>query len=345
MKGRLQAPVLYKNEIKIKQIIKMKKLIILVLFIGVTMTAQTQDSQAYFEQLTEKYSEKDGFSASMLTSDMFDLYLKKKKLEENSEAATALKNLDRILVVSQSGYTGPGFVDKKFDENEYEKQKEANKKERDVMYGEIVNHYKNGGYTLLKTEKRMGEDVKVYLKKNNEKVNSLVLITNSTAATNLVELDGDIDLANVASLNTALNLRGLENLYKIDNKSPYQYIGADAAQYFDQERLQVLEERARAMAERQAVLSEDQIKRFQEQAERQAQRQVEAAERYREMAERYRVQPIFLNYPGDSTDYFLNGEKATIEEIKELDKDDIKSIEVNKPTKDEDRTVVRIKTK
>ncbi|HPF50467.1 MAG TPA: DUF4252 domain-containing protein [Draconibacterium sp.] len=323
----------------------MKKLIILVLFIGVTMTAQTQDSQAYFEQLTEKYSEKDGFSASMLTSDMFDLYLKKKKLEENSEAATALKNLDRILVVSQSGYTGPGFVDKKFDENEYEKQKEANKKERDVMYGEIVNHYKNGGYTLLKTEKRMGEDVKVYLKKNNEKVNSLVLITNSTAATNLVELDGDIDLANVASLNTALNLRGLENLYKIDNKSPYQYIGADAAQYFDQERLQVLEERARAMAERQAVLSEDQIKRFQEQAERQAQRQVEAAERYREMAERYRVQPIFLNYPGDSTDYFLNGEKATIEEIKELDKDDIKSIEVNKPTKDEDRTVVRIKTK
>lgn len=323
----------------------MKKLIILVLFIGVTMTAQTQDSQAYFEQLTEKYSEKDGFSASMLTSDMFDLYLKKKKLEENSEAATALKNLDRILVVSQSGYTGPGFVDKKFDENEYEKQKEANKKERDVMYGEIVNHYKNGGYTLLKTEKRMGEDVKVYLKKSNEKVNSLVLITNSTAATNLVELDGDIDLANVASLNTALNLRGLENLYKIDNKSPYQYIGTDAAQYFDQERLQVLEERARAMAERQAVLSEDQIKRFQEQAERQAQRQVEAAERYREMAERYRVQPIFLNYPGDSTDYFLNGEKATIEEIKELDKDDIKSIEVNKPTKDEDRTVVRIKTK
>ena len=323
----------------------MKKLIILVLFIGVTMTAQTQDSQAFFGQLTEKYSDKDGFSANMLTSDMFDLYLKKKKLEENSEAATALKNLDRILVVSQSGYAGPVIVDKKFDEEEYQKQKEANKKERDGMYNDIVNHYKTGGYVLLKTEKRMGEDVKVYLKKNNEKVNSLVLITNSTAATNLVELDGDIDLANVASLNTALNLRGLENLYKIDNKSSYQYIGADAAQYFDQERLQVLEERARAMAERQAVLSEDQIKRFQEQAERQAQRQVEAAERYREMAERYRVQPIFLNYPGDSTDYFLNGEKATIEEIKELDKDDIKSIEVNKPTKDEDRTVVRIKTK
>ena len=319
----------------------MRNLLILGLLIGFSMTAQTQDSKVFFEQLTEKYSEKDGFSASMLTSDMFDLYLKKKKLEDNPDVSSALKNLDNILVVSQSGYAGPAFVSQKFDQNEYDKQKEANKKERDVMYNEILDHYKTGGFTLLKTEKRMGEDVKVYLKKSNDKVNSLALVTNSSAATNLVELNGDIDLANVASLSSALNLRGLENLYKIDNKSPYQYIGSDVGRYFSEDRAREFEEAAKVMAERSAQFSDQQMKQFREQAEK----QMEMAERAREMAERYRVQPIFLNYPGDSADYFLNGEKATIEEIKNLENGDIQSIEVNKAKKDRERTVVKIKTK
>lgn len=323
----------------------MKKLILLLLLVGVSVTAQTQDSQAFFEQLTDKYSEKDGFSASMLTKDMFDLYLKKKKMEENSGAVNALKNLDKILVVSQSAYAGPVVIGQKFDQNNFDKQQEANKKERDLMYNEMQDHYKNSGYSLLKTEKRMGEDVKVYLKKSNEKVNSLALITNSTAATNLVELSGDIDLANVASLQTALNLRGLENLYKIDNKSPYQYIGADAVQYFDQERLTFMEERARALADRQAVLSEDQLKRIEEQAEKQAQKQLEMAEKYREMSELYGREPIFLNYPGDSTVYYLNGKKVDVDKIKELKKSDIVTVDVNKDNNDEEITIVKITTK
>lgn len=327
----------------------MKQLILLVLLIGISITAQTQDSQAFFEQMTEKYSEKDGFSASMLTKDMFDLYLKKKKLDENSDAANALKSLDKILVVSQSAFAGPMVVGQKFDQNDYDKQMEANKKERDGMYNEMINHYKSSNYTLLKTEKRNGEDVKVYLKKGADKVNSLALITNSKAATNLVELDGDIDLANVASLQSALNLRGLENLYKIDNKSPYQYIGGDVSQYFDQERLQMMEERARAMADRQAVLSEEQMKRIQEQAEKQAEelaaRQSEMAERYREMSERYGRQPIFLNYPGDSTVYYLNGKKVEVDKIKELKKDDIVTVDVNKDLENEEITIVKITTK
>ncbi len=71
---------------------------------------------------------------------------------------------------------------------------------------------------MFKTEKRMGEDVKVFLKKNQDKIKSLALITNSSASTNLVELNGDIDLSTVAELNNTLNLRGLENLYKINDR-------------------------------------------------------------------------------------------------------------------------------
>ena len=320
----------------------MRKLIFTMLLFGTIVTLKAQDSQAFFDQMTQKYSETDGFSASMLTRDMFDLYLKKKDLDENSEEAAALKNLDNILVLSQSGYSVPFIVGQNFEKDDYKVRQEEQKKERGVIHKEILDHYKKGNYSLFKTEKRMGEDIKVYLKKNNGKISSLALVTNSNVSTNLIELDGDIDLSNVASLSKAMNLRGLENLYKLDNKSPYQ--GAYVP-FFDEQRIEEMAARAKEMAERQAVLSDEQLKKIQEQAEFQAQRQIEMAERYREMNEKYRRQPIFLNYPGDSTIYYLDGKKVTVETIKELDKEAIKSVEINKPENEGGKTEIRISTK
>ncbi|MFV0269637.1 MAG: DUF4252 domain-containing protein [Draconibacterium sp.] len=319
----------------------MKRLILIAFVLLLSAGVQAQDTQRFFETLTGKYADNDGFSASMLTSDMFDLYLKRKKLDETSEVAAALKKLDRIMVVSQSK-VGLGMEALSTGVNKSEKPKNES---LEVLHGELLNHYKGGGFTLLKTEKRMGEDVKVYLKKENDKISSLALITNSSAVTSLVELDGDIDLANVASLSSALNVRGLENLNKIDNRSSYYLYGTGASEYFDQGRMEVIEERAREMAERQVELSEEQVRRIQERTEKQAQREMEVAERYREMAERYQREPIFLNYPGDSTVYYLNGKKVEADKIKDLKKLDIKTIDVKRDDKNNGITIVKITTK
>lgn len=315
----------------------MRQLILMVLLIGISVTVQAQDVEGFFKQLTTNYADQDGFSASMLSSDMFDLYMKKKDLDKDSEVAAALKNLDNILVVSQSKF-GNAYV--AFNEQAGTGAKTA-KPDIGKLHKDILAHYNTGDYTLLKTEKRMGEDVKVYLKKKNGEINSLALVTNSNTATSLVELDGKIDLANVASLSKAMNLRGLENLYKIDNKSPY---GAYEP-YIDEERIEQMAVQARVMAERQAALSDKQMQEIQEQAEMQAQKQMEMAEKYREMAEKYGRQPIFLNYPGDSTEYYLNGKKVDAEKIKELEKETIQTIDVQKDEKNSDITIVRIITK
>ena len=50
-------------------------LIILSVFLTKPLFSQTSD---FYNQLTEKYADKDGFSATLLTSDMFDLYIRKK---------------------------------------------------------------------------------------------------------------------------------------------------------------------------------------------------------------------------------------------------------------------------
>lgn len=313
----------------------MKQLIFFIAAVIFTTPLFAQQAPTLFNQLTEKYADTDGFSASLLTSDMFDLYLKKKNLEENSPVFDALKNLDRIVVVSQSkflkGYTVAGSA-------------AASKPAENQLYESIIDFYKKNNYTLFKTEKRMGEDIKVYLNKNQDKIVSLVLVANSDAATNLVELQGDIDLKNVAELNKALNLRGLENLYKLDNSS--SFYGFPSSAGYSPERVEEMVARQREQIERQRNLSEEQRAEIEVRAKEMADRQSQLVERYREMSEKYQREPIFLSYPGDTnTVYYIDGKKVKAKEIKELDKEKIESIEVKKPEKEDDKTTIKIKTK
>lgn len=307
---------------------------------GIWFPVLAQQSQSLFEEITEKYADEDGFSASMLNRDMFDLYLKKKNINEDSELAEALKNLDNILVISRSRFELPA---KDFFDGDKPTEKEESGEAE--LHKDIIDHYKENGYSLLKTEKRMGEDVKVYLQRDNGLITALALVTNSTRLTSLVELEGDIDLATVADLNKVLNLRGLENLYKIENSSSAYFPGAGnyRAYVMDDERLAEIEARAREMAE-QASMSDEQIAKIEQQAQMQFEKQREMAEKYREMAEKYRRQPIFLTTPGDSTTvYYINGKKVKSDKVKELLKS--KEVEQISKTEEDGETVIRIKTK
>jgi len=327
----------------------MKQFVILLIMVAISLPALAQRNNNLFEQLAEKYADKEGFSASQISREMFDLYLKKRNIEEESPVYEALKKLDNILVVSQSNLTGNrrivGFYS--VEEPKPEKADKDKTDEAKAIHSEIIKYYKASGYSMLKTEKRMGEDVKVYLKKNQDKIIALALITNSSVSTNLVELKGDIDLKTVSELNKALNLRGLENLYKIDNSSRYGIypsIGYSTSNY-DRLEDMVLREQERAR-ERYQDLSEEQIQKIQQQAQIQAQKQMEMAEKYRQMAEQYGRQPIFLTTPGDTnTVYYIDGKKVKSAEVKEiLKKDEIEQISKTKDDKGE-KTVIRIKTK
>ncbi len=329
----------------------MRKLILMVLVIGISFPLLAQQSTNLFEQLTEKYADKDGFSASRLTSDMFDLYLKKKNVDDASDVATALNKLDNILVVSenrmQSFSVGDRNRYRNGSKNDTDKKEQDTEDDSDVMHNEILSYYKSNDYTLFKTEKRMGEDVKVYLKKSEKGIKALALITKSSMATNLVELQGDIDLATVASLNKAINLRGLENLYKIDNSSPYAgRFPTSGYIEMSEERMAEIEARAREMAERHAELSQEQREKIEQQAQLQAQKQMEMAEKYREMAEQYGRQPIFLSTPGDTnTVFYLNGKKIKAEDMKKkLKTEDIEQVVKTHDDK-EGKTVIKITTK
>ncbi len=310
----------------------MKKtgLLIILAFAGSMLCAQD-----IFQQLTDKYANEDGFSATRITEDMFDLYLRKKNIEEDSPVYETLKGLDHITVASL---------------NKFGAQKGMNLKD---LHTELLKHYSGAGYTLFKTEKQRGEDVKVYLQKKGEKVGSLALVTASSASVNLIEMNGEVNLSGLSQLSSVLNVRGLENLYKINGGSSWQVMGGTFTlpeyrfQYhlndpFDEEKIRELREQIRE----QSNMTEEQRMQMEEKVREMVQKQAEMAEKYsQQMEEKYGRKPIFLTAPGDTNAvYFINGEKVTAKEIKDLATDDIESIEVNKTT-GEEQGVIRIKTK
>lgn len=313
----------------------MKRMYLMLVVLIISLPAIAQQNTTLFDQLTDKYADTEGFSANLITSDLFDLYIKKRNIEETSPVFDALKKLDHIMVISQSSFLG-----KTVGETAAETNKDN---EKDEVHAAILDFYKKSGYTLLKTEKRMGEDIKVFIKKNQEKTNALALITNSSFSASLVELQGDIDLKTVGELNKALNLKGLENLYKIDSNSQYGFVSGTG---FSPMRIEEFAVQQSEMARKHSQLSKEQQAAFEDQARAMAEKQMQLAEKYREMSEKYGREPIFLSYPGDTnTVYYIDGKKVKAKEIKDLDKSKIGSVEIDKAEKEGDKTTVKIKTK
>ena len=350
----------------------------LALILAMSFFAMIGFSQGLFEKLTEEYADLDGFSASNINNDMFEMYLKKKDIGKESPVYATLDKLDHILLVSLRDFD--------------KKEKEPNVAS---LHTELLNHYKSSAYTLFKTEKQMGEDVKVYLKKKGEDITSLALVTSSEMSVHLVELDGIIDINNLAQLGRAMNLKGLENIYRVSSNSSNQYFSggwfshpfdfegidglsddykkkleetlggkklmndeqlqelvlhakkiAEQHRNMDEEKIRQMEAKARELAEQQHILSEEQIKRIEEQAREMAERHLRMNEKYREMAQKYKREPIFLSAPGDTnTVYFVDGKEVKAKEFKELDKDAIRSIEIDKGKNEGDKTVIKVKTK
>jgi len=116
----------------------MKTIVTVCFVLFLTLSLAGQD---LFTSLTEKYASKEGFSATNLTRDMFDLYLRKKQVEPNSPVSETLRKLNNILVVSQSIIAGGKTEDKPADLVQ-------------EIHNTILSHYKSQSFTLFKTENR-----------------------------------------------------------------------------------------------------------------------------------------------------------------------------------------------
>ena len=203
-----------------------------------------------------------------------------------------------------------------------------------AVQDEILTYYKDPAFSLLKTENRMGEVLKVYLKKSGEKVNTLSMVSSTPTRLTMVELAGEIDLSTISDISGALNVRGLENLNKI-NGSPNNIVvhgfdmnqGEDhliiREQYSDDLKDLPYPQMNIEMLRRQKELTE----KHNEMSEKHR----EIVIKQQEMANKYGRQPIFLSTPGDTNIvYFINDKKVDSKAFKAINPEDIESVNVIK---------------
>jgi len=112
-----------------------------VLFLILAFVGSMLGAQDMFQQLTDKYAKQDGFSATRITDDMFDLYLREKNIQEDSPVFETLKGLDDITVASLSNFGA---------------EEEMNLED---LHAEILEHYSRAGYMLFKTDSNHRNDI------------------------------------------------------------------------------------------------------------------------------------------------------------------------------------------
>lgn len=279
--------------------------------------------QKLFDVLVDKYSSKDGFSAVQLSQDMFELYLKKKNIKENDPVYQVIDNLENILVITQLRDAGK--------ENELKSVQE-----------EILSFYKKEGMDLFKTEKKSGSDLKIYIDKGDEGVSRLGLINLTDLSLTLIEINGLIDLANIASLGQAFNIRGLDSLRKIDDSGNYFYSSDFSNFTIPDIRIELSEERRKEIEKSiERAQAEVKARQFEMQA-----KQKEHIDQQKATYDKYKRFPILLSSGNEDAEYYINGKKADKSQVKELDPEKIEKMEVIQEKKnDKSVKVLKITTK
>ncbi len=298
----------------------MKRLILMLIIAIFTLPAIGQE---LFNILVDKYSNKDGFSAVQLSKDMFDLYLKKKNIDEKDPVYNVVSNLENILVITQV--------------------KDPEKKdELKNIQTEILDYYKKEGMTLFKTEKKNNNDLKIYIEKDEDGVSSLGLVNLSDFSLTLIEINGLIDLTSIASLNKAFNIRGLEALRKIDDSGNY-FVSPDFSTFqIPDIRFELSEERRKEI--------EESVKKAQEEVKARQWdmqlREKDLSKEQKALFEKYKRFPILLKGNDNMVEYYLDSVRVDREKIIDLDPDLIEKIEVINKDKDGEKAgILRITTK
>lgn len=284
------------------------------IFLMAMLLAFTAEAQTIFEELVDQYVDVEGFSAVQITNDMFDLYLKQKNIDSDDPVYEVLDDLDNMMVISQT-FTGD------------------NDQVKEEMKTMIRDYYRENDYTLFKTEKNASSDLKIYIDKTDEGITSMGLLSSNSFSVNLIEMNGNIDLSKIASLNKALNIRGLEQLQVFDNKkSPSNFYFNYEFELPDMSTYELSEERRREIQEHVQQAQEEMRKHQEEMKIHQREMNL----KQRELFEKYNKFPVIISGPdGEDAEYYVNGRKVDKDEIKELDPESIRSIEIDK--KDESK--------
>lgn len=170
----------------------MKNFIFLISFFLFSGAVNAQNTPV--DELFDKYSGKEGFTSVYITSYMFSMFA---DVESNDpEFDELIKNLKAIkILATDEAFTG-----------------------NINFFKEIIDKLPKDQYKELMVIKEKDQDVKFLVNEKDGKIIELLLIAGGANENALISIQGNIDLKNISKLSKSMNIDGLENLEKIDNK-------------------------------------------------------------------------------------------------------------------------------
>lgn len=174
----------------------MKKLFVNIVLIVCSVAMYAQHTAA--DKLFDKYSGKDGFTTVYISKYMFNLFAQIESNDEDfKDFEEVVSKLNSIKILASDGTQEPSGIN---------------------FYNEIMTELPVQQYQELMRVKEKDQDMKFLIHEDKGQIKELLLIVGGTNENVLISIQGNIDLETISKLSKTMNIEGMENLEKIDEK-------------------------------------------------------------------------------------------------------------------------------
>ena len=174
---------------------KTKSFIVMLLTFMISVSAMSQKDPV--DRIFDKYSGQEGYTTVYISSKMFSLFAEiDPDDQELQDMMNGLKSI-RILASDDSDESGGDGIN---------------------FYKEVMKDLAVEKYEELMVVKDGNQDLKFLIREENGKIVELLLVGGGDGDNVLISIRGNIDMKNIGKIGKALDVEGLENIEKIDEK-------------------------------------------------------------------------------------------------------------------------------
>ncbi len=170
----------------------MKKIIISLLLIMSSALVMAQNSAV--DQLFAKYADKDGFTTVSISKAMFSLFAS--ETESKDQFNQAVRGLESIRILAPDSTILKGKLN---------------------FYNEISRSLPMSQYEELMSVKEKDQVFKMLIRKKGSVITEFLMIGGGNENV-LICITGNIDLKSISKLSKAMDIQGMENIDKVNNK-------------------------------------------------------------------------------------------------------------------------------
>ncbi len=181
----------------------MKKIMVSIAMLAfLLMSAPTWAQSSPTDKLFDEYGSQDGFTTVHISKELFSLFAEISQESDDAEVAEINKVVNglehvRILMCDVSDSTDRTVFNK---------------------FKNELNGVKLNNFTELMTVKEDNEIVKFMILKDGKNIKELLLLINQPDEAGFISIKGNIDLKSIGKLSKSMNIDGLENLQKLNDK-------------------------------------------------------------------------------------------------------------------------------